>query len=227
MTTRNDFGLQHLTPILVVDAVEPCLHFWTGKLGFTAENQVPGDDGQLVFASAKAGDVEVMYQTRASVLAERPEAADELVGHSTVLFIAVDDLDKIEVAVSGAPMVKPRHDTFYGTAELYVKEPGGNVVGFAQFKRSSLPQALRDADWGLHGTARPIRAPGLACGSDVRNSADLSDAGDAGAGRECARTAVDFSDRAHHQPPIGYVNAPRSSGSSLISTATPVAASTT
>jgi len=69
------------------------------------------------------------------VLAERPDAADELVGHSTVLFVTVDDLDPIEASVSGAPIVKPRHDTFYGSTELYVKEPGGNLVGFAQFKK--------------------------------------------------------------------------------------------
>ena len=135
MTTPNRFGLRHLTPVLVVDDVELCLRFWTEKLGFTAENQVPGDNGRLVFASARAGDVEVMYQTRASVLAERPDAADEVVGHSTVLFITVDDLDPIEASVSGAPIVKPRHDTFYGSTELYVKEPGGNLVGFAQFKK--------------------------------------------------------------------------------------------
>ena len=135
MTTANTFGLQHLTPVLVVEEVEPCLRFWVEKLGFTAENQVPGDDGKLVFASAKAGDIEVMYQTRASVLAERPDAADECAGHSTVLFISVDNLDRIETAVSGAPVVKPRHDTFYGSTELYVREPGGNVVGFAQFKK--------------------------------------------------------------------------------------------
>ena len=135
MTTPNLFGLQHLTPVLVVDEVEPCLRFWTEKLGFTVENQVPGDNGRLVFASAKAGDVEVMYQTRASVLADRPEAADEFVGRSTVLFITVEDLDRIETAVSGAPIVKPRHDTFYGSTELYVKEPAGNVVGFAQFRK--------------------------------------------------------------------------------------------
>jgi uncharacterized glyoxalase superfamily protein PhnB len=135
MTTANKLGLQHLTPVLVVDEVEPCLRFWIEKLGFTLENQVPGDDGKLVFASAKAGDVEVMYQTRASVLAERPGAAKDLVGHSTVLFVTVDDLDRIERAVAGAPVVKPRHDTFYGSSELYVTEPGGNLVGFAQFKK--------------------------------------------------------------------------------------------
>lgn len=135
MTTPNAFGLQHLTPVLVVDEVEPCLRFWTEQLGFRPEHQVPGDNGKLVFASAKSGDVEIMFQTRASVLAERPDAADDFAGHSTVLFITVDDLDRIETAISGAPVVKPRHDTFYGTTELYVKEPGGNLVGFAQFKK--------------------------------------------------------------------------------------------
>jgi uncharacterized glyoxalase superfamily protein PhnB len=137
MTAANTFGLQHLTPVLVVDELEPCLRFWTDRLGFIAESQVPGENGKLAFASVKAGNVEVMYQTRASVLAERPEAADEFVGHSTVLFITVEDLDRIEKAVAGAPVVKPRHDTFYGSTEIYVKEPGGNLVGFAQFKKHS------------------------------------------------------------------------------------------
>lgn len=135
MTTPNTLGLQHLTPVLVVDEVEPCVAFWVTRLGFTAENQVPGDNGKLVFASLKSGDVEVMYQTRASVLAERPDAAGEFVGHSTVLFITVDDLDRIEAAVAGAPIVKARHDTFYGSTEIYVREPGGNCIGFAQMKR--------------------------------------------------------------------------------------------
>jgi hypothetical protein len=54
-----------------------------------------------------------------------------------VLFITVDDLDRIEQAVAGATVVKPRHDTFYGTTELDVKEPGGNVTGFAEFKKTS------------------------------------------------------------------------------------------
>jgi len=30
-------------------------------------------------------------------------------------------------------VVKARHKTFYGSLEMYVREPGGNTVGFAQF----------------------------------------------------------------------------------------------
>lgn len=125
--------LTHLTPVMIVDAVEPCLAFWTGRLGFTKENEVPGPDGTLIFASARSGAVEVMYQTRASVVAEDPAQAGALNGHSIALFITVPDLDAVERALAGAPVVKPRHKTFYGSEEIYVKEPGGNTVGFAQF----------------------------------------------------------------------------------------------
>ena len=129
---KNVPGLKQLTPVMIVDAVEPALRFWVERLGFKAENQVPGPDGALVFASASNGAIEVMYQTRASVLAEDPARAVEIAGHSVVLFIAVDDLDIVERALAGAPVVKARHKTFYGSTELYVREPGGNVVGFAQ-----------------------------------------------------------------------------------------------
>jgi len=35
--------------------------------------------------------------------------------------------------LAGAPVVKARHKTFYGSTEIYVREPGGHVVGFGQF----------------------------------------------------------------------------------------------
>jgi uncharacterized glyoxalase superfamily protein PhnB len=126
-------SLKQLTPVLIVEAVEPCLRFWVDRLGFAVTNQVPGPDGKLIFASVQLGAVEIMYQTRASVIDEQPGAARELMGHSVALFITVDDLDQVAKALNGAPVVKPRHKTFYGSSEIYVREPGGNTVGFAQF----------------------------------------------------------------------------------------------
>jgi uncharacterized glyoxalase superfamily protein PhnB len=128
--------LTQLTPVLIVDAVEPCLAFWVERFAFEKVNEVPGPDGKLVFAGVKKDGIEVMYQTRASVVADAPGQAAELVGHSTALFISVDDLDAVERALAGAPVHKARHDTFYGSTEIYVREPGGNVVGFAMFTKS-------------------------------------------------------------------------------------------
>ena len=131
------YSVSGLAPVLIVDDVARALSFWSDRLGFTAENQVPGDDGKLVFASVKKDGVELMYQARASVIADNPAAADELNGRSIVLFItlpSVHDLDTVEQQTKGAPLVKPRHDTFYGTTEFYIREPGGHVIGFAAFK---------------------------------------------------------------------------------------------
>jgi hypothetical protein len=128
--------LKSLTPVLIVDAVEPCADFWMQKLGFTRPTEVPGDDGKAVFVILQKDGVEIMYQTKQSVIADAPAQKADLVGHSTALFITVPtmmDLDAIEKAVAGAPTVKERHQTFYGSTEFYIREPGGNVVGFAAF----------------------------------------------------------------------------------------------
>lgn len=124
--------LKQLTPVIIVDAVEPCLPFWVERFGFTIDAEVPGPDGGLQFAILSRDGIEVMYQTQASVLADHPGTEAELNGHSVGLFITVDDLDAVERALDGAPVVKPRHQTFYGSSEIYVREPGGNTVGFAQ-----------------------------------------------------------------------------------------------
>ncbi len=126
-------ALRQLTPVLIVEAVEPCIKFWTDRLGFEITNKVPDADGKLIFASVQKAGIEIMYQTLASVISEQPGSAHDLTGHSVALFITVADLDTVEKALDGVPVVKPRHDTFYGSTEIYVREPGGNTVGFAQF----------------------------------------------------------------------------------------------
>jgi uncharacterized glyoxalase superfamily protein PhnB len=136
MMTAASPTVQTLAPVLIVDAVEPCIEFWATNLGFAKTNEVPGPDGKLVFASVKKDSVEIMYQTRASVVADSPAQAPELTGHSVALFLTVAsiaDLDAAEQALASAPVVKARHQTFYGSTEFYVREPGGNVVGFAAF----------------------------------------------------------------------------------------------
>ena len=131
----SDFpSLQHLTPVLVVESVRDCLPFWTDRLGFELTNHVPAPDGSMIFAILERSGIEIMYQSRESVLADGTITRAELDGHSITLFITVSSIDDVERRLSGAPVVKPRHDTFYGSTEIYVKEPGGNTVGFSQMK---------------------------------------------------------------------------------------------
>jgi uncharacterized glyoxalase superfamily protein PhnB len=127
-------SLTHLTPVLIVESVRDCLAFWTDRLGFAVTNHVPGPDGSMIFAILERGGIEIMYQSSESVLADGTLSRAELDGHSVALFITVSSIDEVERRLRGAPIVKPRHETFYGSTEIYVKEPGGNTVGFAQMK---------------------------------------------------------------------------------------------
>lgn len=124
-----------LTPVLMVEAIEPCLPFWIDRLGFTKTVEVP-HEGRLGFVSLEKDSVQIMYQTRDSVAADVPAAAKSPM-KGTFLFIEVNDLDAVQKALKGVELVVPRRKTFYGSEELILKEPGGNHVTFAEFKEQA------------------------------------------------------------------------------------------
>jgi len=121
--------VRKVVPIIQVDAVEPCLSFWTDRLGFALTVQVPHED-KLGFVILAKDGFEVMYQSRASVGADVPGVA--AAGHGIVLYIDVDDINAVERVVAGLDIVVPRRTTFYGAEEIFVRAPCGTVVGFAQ-----------------------------------------------------------------------------------------------
>jgi uncharacterized glyoxalase superfamily protein PhnB len=120
--------MQSLTPILLVDAIEPCLDFWK-RLGFEVTVQVPEGDA-IGFVILKNGPVEVMYQTRASVAKDVPSMTE--FPSSSVLYIHVTNLEEVIAAVAGAPVLVPKRTTFYGATEYAVREPGGSAVSFSE-----------------------------------------------------------------------------------------------
>ena len=122
--------LNKLSPVLVVDAIEPCLPFWTERLGFSKTVEVPEGDS-LGFVILARDGVEVMYQSRASVRKDIPVLADCPAGGAN-LYIEVADVAAVERAVKGMELVLPRRKTFYGADEIGVREPGGNAVIFSQ-----------------------------------------------------------------------------------------------
>lgn len=127
--------MKKITPLITVDAIEPCLSFWNG-LGFEVTAQVP-HDGALGFAMLTHGDLVLMYQSESSVRADLGESgapegmAAEMARSTVTLFIEVEDLDEIIGATDGYDVLVPRRQTFYGMDEIFVRAPCGTVVGFA------------------------------------------------------------------------------------------------
>lgn len=123
--------IKTLTPVLYVESIEPVLPFWIDRLGFAPTVQIPQGD-RLGFVILQRDGVQVMYQTRDSVLHDVPELADTPMG-GNLLFLEVEDVEAVQRALEGIEPVIPRRKTFYGSDELIVREPAGNVVTFAQF----------------------------------------------------------------------------------------------
>jgi hypothetical protein len=119
-----------LTPVLIVDAIEPSLPFWVDRLGFERTVEVP--EGEVLgFVILQKGDVLVMLQTRASLAADAPALLPKGFAPAN-LFVMVEDLAAVERALEGLDPVLPRRRTFYGMDEIGFREPGGHVVVFAR-----------------------------------------------------------------------------------------------
>jgi hypothetical protein len=130
MQTMQQSAMKKLTPVIMVEAIEPCVSFWE-RLGFAKTAEVPEGD-RLGFVILAKDSVEVMYQTHESVEKDAPGLVAHDRGHGAALFIEVSDVESVERALSGVGVVVPRRKTFYGMDEIGVKEPGGHVVMFAQ-----------------------------------------------------------------------------------------------
>ena len=120
------------TAVLVVQAVKPCIEFWSTKLGFEVTTTVP--EGEAIgFAILARDGVEIMYQSVASVAKDNASILAGGRNLRTVLFIEVDDLNDVERRLQGITPLFARRKTFYGAEEVCVPDPAGNVVTFAQF----------------------------------------------------------------------------------------------
>jgi len=130
-TEEDHSDVKKLSPVIFVEEIEPCLAFWVERLGFEKTIEVPEGD-RLGFAAVLSGNVEIMYQSRASVANDIPTLAEGPFDKSGALFIEVADLDSIKSKLEGVAMIFAERRTFYGAREIGVRAPCGTAVIFAE-----------------------------------------------------------------------------------------------
>ena len=134
-TTREErmttVTAKKLTPVLMVEAIEPCLEFWVTRLGWTKTVEVP-EGNRLGFVILTKDTAELMYQTYESVEKDLGKRVSKPKGTSVGIFIEVSDVDAVEQQLGNLPRSVERRKTFYGMEEVGVFEPGGHTVVFAQ-----------------------------------------------------------------------------------------------
>jgi hypothetical protein len=124
---KNKLVMKRLTPVLIVEQVEPSAAFWEA-LGFERTIEVP-EGTRLGFAALEKDGIEVMLQTATLAAQDLPQV--ERRGTDAALYVEVADLPAVEAALRHAERVVRRRAP-YGAEELFVREPGGHLIGFAQ-----------------------------------------------------------------------------------------------
>jgi uncharacterized glyoxalase superfamily protein PhnB len=118
-----------LTPILVVDTIEPSLAFWVDRLGFQKLAET-GSPGRLESVRLQRHGVEIMYRTAESAKKEFATVGGEAPG-AIILAIEVENIEDLEKRLDGLDLIAPLRQTDYGGAEIIVREPGGHVIAFS------------------------------------------------------------------------------------------------
>ena len=125
-----------VTPIHVVERIEPCLPMWTGPLGYKKLVEVPhGDRLGFVLLEGAAGSV--MLQTRESLGEDLPAIVARTV--TAFLYVDVESLDEALAAVKGAEIVVPVRTTFYGAREACIADASGTLIVFAEHAAEKQP----------------------------------------------------------------------------------------
>ena len=124
-------NVKKITPVLFVKDIEPVLPFWVDALGFAKTIEVPAAD-KLSFVALQKGNTEVMYQSYASVGDDMPAIAEAAKKGPTFLYLEVDDLDAVLVALKNSKIVQPERTAFYGMREVGYQDPAGHFITFAQ-----------------------------------------------------------------------------------------------
>lgn len=123
--------VKKITSILFAEELEPCIQFWTERLGFQKTIEVPEGD-KTGFVLLEKNGLELMYQSFASVEKENAATGAAVRKGPSFLYIEVADLDAALAATKGAEMVMPVRTTFYQSKEFGIQDPVGHYLIFAQ-----------------------------------------------------------------------------------------------
>jgi uncharacterized glyoxalase superfamily protein PhnB len=123
--------VKKITTILFAQELEPCIQFWSGRLGFQKTVEVP-EGNKIGFVILEKNGLELMYQSFASVDKDNAATGEAARKGPTFLYLEVTDLDTALAATKGAEMVMQMRSTFYGAKEFGIKDPAGHYIIFAQ-----------------------------------------------------------------------------------------------
>ena len=135
--------MKSVIPILAVADIRRSLRFYNDVLGFETQFTMSGDDGELVHASVKRGDVSIMFGPQ-----EQPGL--QHAGDGIVFYFTIGDDDNVDAEfaharANGVTVVQEPADQFWGHRDWAIKDPDGYLLTISKEVRrvdlANLPPA--------------------------------------------------------------------------------------
>lgn len=138
--------MQSLIPALAARDIPTSLRFYNDILGFETTFTMPDADGNLMHASLKRGDVELMLGR----LDQTGEHGTGELGKGVVLYTTVDDDEDVDALYDhargqGATIVQEPTDQMWGHRDWTVADPDGYHIVVSKVIKNVTPEELREA----------------------------------------------------------------------------------
>ena len=126
------YKVKSLTPNLMVNDVSYTLKFYVDQLGFELVDTVP-DQTPYNWAMVRKNEVELMFQTRESLIEDLPAFETMKPGASLTLFVKIDGIEEIYQKLKNhVQIVSEIKETFYAMKEFTFRDCNGYILTFAE-----------------------------------------------------------------------------------------------
>jgi PhnB protein len=135
-------GYASAIPYLIVRGAAEAIDFYKSVFGATEVMRYPAPDGKIGHAEVKIGNALFML---ADEYPEMGHKAPQAVGGSPVsVMVYVDNVDALTAKAkkSGAKILRPLADQFYGDRSCTLEDPFGHIWHFATHKEDVSPEEM-------------------------------------------------------------------------------------
>jgi PhnB protein len=136
-------GYHSVTPYLFIKGAADAIDYYKKVFGAKERMRMPGPNGRVMHAELEIGDSIIMLaDENLEIGAKSPKT---LGGTSSTLHVYFDNVDNIaEKAVSsGAKLVRPIKDEFYGDRAGTIVDPFGHMWSIATHTEDVSPEEMK------------------------------------------------------------------------------------
>lgn len=128
-------GFHTITPNIIVDDAEQAVAFFKKAFGASESYHLTTSDGQITHCELKLGDSVFNLGT----------SMEGWPAHGLVAQIYVEDSDALfdRAVLSGAKVIMPMTDMFFGSREGRIADPFGSVWTIASLKEEVTPAEMQ------------------------------------------------------------------------------------